>query len=103
MGFVGGNLEHWEARVARKQAKIRSELPVSWKLPSSIADASASPVTLFQKEQFRGNDFFSQEELDITEKYSATELIELMAAGKLSAVQVTSAYCKRAAVSQQLV
>jgi len=44
----------------------------------------------------------SAEELAITES-SATDLVAQMAAGKLTSVVVTTAFCKRAALAHQLV
>ena len=45
----------------------------------------------------------SQREREITEKYDASTLIEMMVTGAISSVEVTTAFCKRAAAAQQLV
>ncbi|KAJ4327287.1 hypothetical protein N0V84_002300 [Fusarium piperis] len=42
-------------------------------------------------------------EIEITEKYSATRLVGKMARGDFKAVDVVTAFCKRAAIAQQLV
>lgn len=42
-------------------------------------------------------------ELDITSNYDATDLLRRMREGIWSAEQVTVAFCKRAAIAQQLV
>jgi amidase len=44
----------------------------------------------------------SKEELDLTDK-DATELLELLASRKVKSYDVTLAFCKRAAIAQQLV
>jgi amidase len=44
----------------------------------------------------------SKEELELTDK-DATELLELLASGKVKSYDVTLAFCKRAAIAQQLV
>lgn len=99
-----GNSENWEVRVARKKVAVESGLPNSWKLPSKAFETGVPPISFFKgSSPLYDSDFFTKEDLDITENYSATELVELMATGKLSATQVTLAFCKRAAVSQQLV
>ncbi|KAH7370518.1 putative general amidase [Rhexocercosporidium sp. MPI-PUGE-AT-0058] len=43
------------------------------------------------------------EEIDITEKYTAVTLLEHLASGKFTSVAVTTAFCKRAAIAQQVV
>jgi amidase len=42
-------------------------------------------------------------ELELTEKYDATDLVQLMTSGKLKSYDVTLAFCKRAAIAQQCV
>jgi Asp-tRNA(Asn)/Glu-tRNA(Gln) amidotransferase A subunit family amidase len=44
----------------------------------------------------------SAREIDITEGYDATALLQKLASKELSAVEVTTAFCKRAAIAQQL-
>ena len=45
----------------------------------------------------------TEKELDITENYDATALVEKMAKGEFKSVEVVTAFCKRAAVAQQCV
>jgi len=45
----------------------------------------------------------SEKELDITENYDATALVEKMAKGEFKSVEVVTAFCKRAAIAQQCV
>lgn len=50
----------------------------------------------------RQSGILTEEELSITES-SATQLVRDIAAGKLTSVAVTTAFCKRAALAHQLV
>ena len=45
----------------------------------------------------------TEDELDITENYDAVTLLEKIAARELTSHSVTTAFCKRAAITQQLV
>lgn len=45
----------------------------------------------------------SESELEITENYPATQLLAKLASGQLSSLAVTTAFCKRAAIAQQVV
>lgn len=51
----------------------------------------------------RRSGIFNEIELDITESYTASELLEKLASDVFTAVQVVTAFSKRAALAQQLV
>jgi amidase len=81
-------------RLALRQAKI----PIEWLLKDIPGDHVLDVMDIPRK-----CGILSERELDITEKYDATSLVEKLAVGALSSVEVTKAFCKRAAVAQQLV
>ncbi|KAL3446020.1 amidase [Aspergillus insuetus] len=92
----------WKSLLAAKRADQASRIPVEWKLPREItslvsADSSASAFELFRR-----TSILTQLELEITEKYDATSLLAKIAAGQFTALEVTTAFCKRAAVAHQL-
>jgi amidase len=58
---------------------------------------------LIRTKVIRDSGILTAHELDITEGYTVSGLISALATGSLTAVEVTLAYCKRAAVAQQLV
>jgi amidase len=85
----------WEKIAADKRARIEASIPQEWRIKTKPTEDS---VMNFPKT----SGIMSAEELAITES-SATDLVAQMAAGKLTSVAVTTAFCKRAALAHQLV
>lgn len=85
----------WQEIAADKKARITASIPQEWRLKSAPTELS---VMAYPKE----SGIMNADELDITES-SATDLVAKMAAGKLTSVAVTTAFCKRAALAHQLV
>lgn len=85
----------WQAIAAEKKSQLEASIPQEWRIKTLPTDDS---VMSFPK----SSGILTQEELSITES-SATELVQDLASRKLSSVAVTTAFCKRAALAQQLV
>ncbi|KAH8811365.1 general amidase-like protein [Xylogone sp. PMI_703] len=82
---------------AHKQKQQRELIPKAWRLrqlpDESVLDVRSIPRTC---------GLLSEHELDITENYDATALVEAIAARKFTSEAVTVAFCKRAAIAQQI-
>ncbi len=85
----------WEQLAEDKRSRLAKTIPDEWKIQSLPTGDSA-----FEFPKTSG--LLSPEELEITES-AATDLVAKLAAGQLKAVDVTLAFCKRAALAQQLV
>lgn len=85
----------WEERAADKRNRINDSIPQEWKIKSLPIEDS---VLDFPKK----SGILSDQELAITES-SASDLVKKLAQGELKAVDVTVAFCKRAALAHQLV
>ncbi|KAL1964320.1 hypothetical protein VTN77DRAFT_7140 [Rasamsonia byssochlamydoides] len=88
-------MSNWEQLAADKRAQIDKSIPAEWKIQNkpegdSVLDFPAKSGIL------------SPKELEITNT-SATELVAKLASGELKSVDVTLAFCKRAALAHQLV
>ncbi len=87
----------WELVVARKQDEQKSRIPKEWLLnslpPSSQLDVRNIPATC---------GILNDKELKITTNYDATSLLEAIRGRKYTSYEVTLAFCKRAAIAQQL-
>jgi amidase len=96
--------EHtWETKVAEKRKQLQRQIPGEWKLSSTFISSLPQNGHLVEADIPRRSGILSEEELDITEHYSAGQLLQKLAWGGVSSVQVTTAFCKRAAIAQQLV
>ena len=88
----------WQDLKAAKKAEQDSRIPDEWKLKSfpSKETRDLRPVV-------ETCGILTDKELEITgEKYDATSLAAAIAAGTYTAVEVVTAFCKRAAVGHQL-
>jgi amidase len=87
----------WQEIAQEQQALRDAKIPKEWLLKdlpaASVADVMRVPYE---------SRIMTETELALTEK-DATELLGLMAAGKLKSEDLTRAFCKRAAIAQQLV
>lgn len=87
----------WQ-EIASEQQRLRdSQISKGWILESlpteSVANVMNAPYTC---------GLMTKKELALTEK-DATDLLAMMARGELKSHDLTSAFCKRAAIAQQLV
>lgn len=96
--MVSGN-ESWEARAAAKRATTRAKVPREWILgPEEIEKASRQrDITGPFIEQY-----LLLQEISITNEGSV-EIVGNIKAGLYTATEVTSAFCKRAAIAYQIV
>ncbi|KAI8302238.1 hypothetical protein K4K59_000576 [Colletotrichum sp. SAR11_240] len=94
----------WQQLVDKKKQQLAGAIPAKWKLDVSLVKelTEANGGRLLEFDPARRSGVLDDIELDITESFSAVELVNKMALGRLTATQVVTAFCKRAAVAQQL-
>ena len=95
--------EDWQTLVKGKRAEVAKALPQEWRLPSSILDTVSASASISVLDVPAKSGLLTAKELDITENHDAVDLIAKMAAGEVSAFDVTLAFCKRAAIAHQVV
>ena len=103
-----GSAPEWQGLVAKHREQQYESIPADWRLsPDALAKLSgkgtASEGKLIQLQAARNSGLLSEKELDITEQYTASQLLEKMARRELTSKEVTVAFAKRAALAQQLV
>lgn len=87
----------WESIVDEKRARQLAAIPPAWRLPEPVRTSSQSLLEII-----RSCGILTSEELQWTEVMDISELVSLVASRKVSSVQLTTAFCKRAAIAQQL-
>lgn len=87
-----------EECIVQKRASQASAIPAAWKLPMIPSVETGFNVL----EYIRSLSLLSPKEEYITETTDASILLEKLATGELSSVEVTTAFCKRAALAHQL-
>jgi amidase len=89
----------WTKIGAEARVKLVDSIPSEWRIAEgSLPPDSRLDVTGFPAE----SGLLSQHELNITESF-ATEIVKRLAAGEWNSQEVTTAFCKRAAIAHQLV
>ncbi|PTU23917.1 hypothetical protein P175DRAFT_0505686 [Aspergillus ochraceoroseus IBT 24754] len=98
--FMGRKMTvpHWKPIVLQKREAQLQSIPAAWHLPKSTI-TSPDTSTL---DTIRSCGILSTQELQWTEMKDVPELMRLLTSRAVSSVQMTTAFCKRAAVAQQL-
>lgn len=99
--------EDWQAKVARKQDVLRSKIPEAWLVPHSVTSQLQYPLEdhpnrLIGLDIVRKTGLLTDRELSITQDFSVSTLLERLASGAFTAVEVTVAFSKRASIAGQL-
>ncbi|KAL5334693.1 amidase signature domain-containing protein [Aspergillus crustosus] len=88
----------WESIAAKKRQALKDLIPSEWVIPAAIFPPEDQlDVTTFPRE----SGFFTDRELELTSTPAQTILSNL-SSGSWTAEEVTLAFCKAAAVAQQL-
>lgn len=109
MGEIGQSQRpSWEVAAKEHAAKQLNNISAEWRLPQDELDrlrgaGTADEGRLIQLQAAKRSGLLSERELDITENHTARDLLSKLAARELISVEVTTAFCKRAALAQQLV
>lgn len=93
----------WQAIASTRRKQLDLLIPKEWKLSDEFKASLPADGRLIQADPARKSGILSETELDITENYSAAQLLEQLARSEVSSLAVTTAFCKRAAIAQQLV
>lgn len=86
-----------------KLACNAAKIPQEWRLSPELMLGINATSELNVLDVPRTCGILSAKELDITENYDATALLEHIASRTFSSHEVVLAFCKRAAIAQQLV
>lgn len=88
----------WNNRVLEKRATQLALIPSAWHLPAPLlANPPASSVDII-----RTSGILSADELEWTETADIRDLVELVKSQRVTSEALTTAFCKRAAIAQQV-
>ena len=96
--MVGMNSKNWKDIAARKQAQRETLIPEAWKIDASVYEGQTNVL-----EVPNTCGVLSKQEIQITSNYDAVDLLAEIRLRTFSVEEVTLAFCKRAAIAQQLV
>ncbi|OAA67425.1 fatty-acid amide hydrolase [Cordyceps fumosorosea ARSEF 2679] len=97
----------WETKAAERRQQLTNTIPEGWRLKSELINELQTPLeehdnNVLELGICRHSGILSDKELAITESYSVSALLQALAGGTLTALEVTTAFCKRAAIGHQL-
>lgn len=98
----------WVGIASRHQAEQQEAIPREWILPHGQLEklrgtGTSNEGRLISLDVSRKSKILTDKEYEITEAYGARQLLDKIHTGKLTSEEVTVAFCKRAALAQQLV
>ncbi|KAK8050124.1 hypothetical protein PG994_011854 [Apiospora phragmitis] len=96
-----GSHQAWQTLATEKQAAQANKIPKGWRLPSEyLAGDETSAHGVMEIPAKCG--ILNAEELHITQDFNAVTLAIAVQRGTIKAKSVATAFCKRAAIAQQL-
>ena len=90
-------IAQWQQHVADKLTRQKASIPLEWHIPS-VPDSQANVMDIPST-----CGLLSNRELEITSTSDVAELLNKLASGEWSAVEVATAFSKRAIVAHQVV
>jgi amidase len=93
----------WQEYAAAHREVQKSAIPAKWTLDADQLVQLSGDGKLIEGDVVRKSGLLTDNELTVTENYNASELLDKISNRKLSSEEVTEAFCKRAALAQQLV
>jgi amidase len=93
----------WRELAAEKRARQANQIPEAWRISPSLLENVSPESRDSVLDVPRRSGLLTAEELNITERYDAVDLVQKLAKQEVSAYAVTLAFCKRAAIAQQVV
>jgi amidase len=97
------SIPDWRTLAASKRESVFAKIPKDWLLSPSQTSQYIETSTISVLDVPRTCGILTEKDLEITEKYDATDLVKMIAEGQLTSTEVVTAFCKRAAVAQQCV
>jgi amidase len=98
---------NWKTIAALHREKQVEAVPSEWLLPEkqlqALRGAGDAGSRLIENKAVQRSGLLSEKELDITEQYTASELLDRLHRQHITSEEVTVAFCKRASLAQQLV
>ena len=101
LGMMTDSKPSWQATADARRKKINNAIPASHHIPPARLEHLTDPKNVIGVPDCCG--VLTQREVEITTISSATKLLKDIRDRVYTAVEVTTAFCKRASIAHQLV
>ena len=98
---ASNSLEAWQEAAAAARRSVEESIPQAWRLPKQLLDRAFKGDLKPSDCETRDVGILDDKDIQITEMAEIDELQKQLRRGALSAVEVTTAFCKRAAIAHQ--
>lgn len=95
------SIENWQDAAAGARQKIENSIPSSWRLPESLAKLATEGSLRPEDDRVLTCGILETKDIEITNITAVDGLLQALRDGKYTSVEVTSAFCKRAAIAHQ--
>lgn len=92
-------MSHWKIRAVEKRRQQYESIPVQWRIPQEKLPTSP---TLNTQQWIQSSDLLSKAEHELLSITDGRELQQKLVLREINAVEVVTAFCKSAAIAQQL-
>lgn len=92
----------WQGAIHTKQRDLANKVPKEWLLSNDFVQSLAS-TRVNELDVPAQSNILSKREIELTQQYSAQTLLEKIRNRTFTSLEVTTAFCKRACIAQQLV
>jgi len=80
----------WQSISAKKKEERAAKIPESWRLPESTTKQISKDAHFNVLDIPRSCGILTEREVELTEKYDATELLDMLASGTVQSVNTAS-------------
>ncbi|OKL56486.1 hypothetical protein UA08_08361 [Talaromyces atroroseus] len=94
-------IDNWQLAAAERRQSLYESIPNDYRLPTNLSDLAIAGLLRPEDQAVLQCGILSDLDMEITNITDAPTLVSLMASRQYTAVQVTQAFCKRAAIAQQ--
>lgn len=94
-------VDDWQKAAAEARQRVEDSIPSSWRLPASLAKQAAEGALRPEDDRVVTCGILEKREIEITKITDVGYLLQTLSEGRYTASEVTTAFCKRAAIAHQ--
>jgi amidase len=93
----------WQGIANGKRSQRQDRIPTEWRLPEDLISQINETSSINVLDVPTKSGILTAKELEITGQFDAVTMLEKIASRELTSYEVALAFCKRAAIAQQVV
>ncbi|ETN43856.1 uncharacterized protein HMPREF1541_10987 [Cyphellophora europaea CBS 101466] len=94
-------VENWKAEAAKARMKVEQSIPSAWRLPASLAALAVRGTLKPEDPRVISCGILEPRDIELTSISDVSILLQALSNRRCTAVEVATAFCKRAAIAHQ--